>query len=211
MSEHPGDTATNRFRAFWAGLLAFVSFGAVLWLALKVAGPHEVVEPGWAERSQERAKNLVEVRAAQATALAPEAIQKALPATLETLKGKKAAKTELIVPGSPTFMKQSQAPAAPATPAPAAPATPAPAPPAAPAPAAPATPAPAPPATPAPAAPATPAPAAPATPAPAAPATPAPAAPATPAPAAPAAPAPAAPATPAPAAPATPAPAAPAK
>jgi hypothetical protein len=196
MSEHPGDTATNRFRAFWAGLLAFVSFGAVLWLALQVAGPHQAVEVGRTERAAERGQFLAEIEAAQTAVLAPDAVTQALPATLEKLKTKQAAKTDLVVPGSPTFLKQSQAAPAPATPAPA-PATPAPAP-ATPAPA-PATPAPAP-ATPAPA-PATPAPA-PATPAPA-PATPAPA-PATPAPA-PATPAPA-PATPAPA-PATPAPA----
>jgi hypothetical protein len=158
MSEHPGDTATNRFRAFWAGLLAFVSFGAVLWLALQAAGPRHAVEAGLAERAIERGKNLAEVSAAQAAVVAPEAVASALPATLEKLKAKPAAKTELVVPGSPTFLKQSQAPATPA-PAPAAPAP------------APATPAPAP-ATPAPA-PATPAPA-PATPAPA-PATPAPA------------------------------------
>lgn len=112
MSEHPGDSATNRFRAFWAGLLAFVSFGVVLWIALKAAGPKEAIEPGWAERAEERSQNVAAVLSAQAEVLPADAIDKAMAPTLAALQKKKAAKTELVVPGSPTFMKQSQAPAA---------------------------------------------------------------------------------------------------
>lgn len=112
MSEHPGDSATNRFRAFWAGLLAFVSFGLVLWIALKAAGPKEAIEPGWAERADERSQNVAAVLSAQAEVLSTEAIDKAMAPTLDALREKKAAKTDLVVPGSPTFMKQSQAPAA---------------------------------------------------------------------------------------------------
>ena len=141
MSEHPGDTATNRFRAFWAGLLAFVSFGAVLWLALQAAGPRQPVEAGLAERSAERAANLAAVSEAQTAALSPEAVTKAIPGAISALKGKPAAKSAIIVPGSPTFMKQSETPAPAPTPAAAPadkPAAPAPEKPAAPAPAAPA-------------------------------------------------------------------------
>ncbi|MCB1230425.1 MAG: hypothetical protein KDN19_09175 [Verrucomicrobiae bacterium] len=116
MSEHPGDSATNRFRAFWAGMLAFVSFGVVLWIALKIASPDAPAEPGWAQRAEERSQKVAEVRAAQAALLAPEAIQKAMPTTLASLKAKKAGKSEFVVPGSPTFLKQAQQPA-PAAPA----------------------------------------------------------------------------------------------
>jgi len=119
MSEHPGDSATNRFRAFWAGLLAFVSFGVVLWIALNAASPGDAVEPGWAERGELRKANLTEVRAAQAAVVSRDSIEKAKKGTLAMLSTKKAAKSDQVVPGSPTFMKQSQEAAAPAAPAPA--------------------------------------------------------------------------------------------
>lgn len=112
-----------------------------------------------AETTKQRWANLAEVSEAQ-TALVDEAKVDAALAALVQSPGKPAA-TEIVVPGSPTFLKQMEQQAAPATEAPKpeapapAPATPAPAP-------APTTPAPAP----APAAPA-PAPAAPAAPAPA--------------------------------------------
>ncbi len=109
MSEHPGDSATNRFRAFWAGVLAFVSFGAVLWIGLKAAGPKEAIEPGWAQRAEERSQNVADVLAAQAEVLSPDAVEKAMAPTLAALKAKKPGKTDQVVPGSPTFMKQSQA------------------------------------------------------------------------------------------------------
>lgn len=112
MSEHPGDSTDNRFRAFWAGVLAFVSFGVVLWLALKVAAPREVIEPGWAERAAERSQNVAEVRAAQAEVLSPDAVKAAMAPTLAALKQKKAAKSDQVIPGSPTFMKQMEQPAA---------------------------------------------------------------------------------------------------
>ena len=110
MSEHPGDSPLNRFRAFWTGLLAFVGFGLVLWLVLKAAGPRDVVEPGWAERGEERAAVAVEVAASQEAALSPD-LQGAVKATVTSLQGKEAAKSEIVVPGSATFLKQSQQPA----------------------------------------------------------------------------------------------------
>lgn len=112
MSEHPGDSTSNRFRAFWAGVLAFVSFGVVLWVALKIAPPREVIEPGWAERATERSQNVAEVRAAQAAVLSPEAVKSAMAPTLTALKQKKAAKSDQVIPGSPTFMKQLEQPPA---------------------------------------------------------------------------------------------------
>ncbi|MCB1088949.1 MAG: hypothetical protein KDM63_18080, partial [Verrucomicrobiae bacterium] len=47
----------------------------------------------------------------------PEAVTKAIPGAISALKGKPAAKSAIIVPGSPTFMKQSETPAPAPTPA----------------------------------------------------------------------------------------------
>ncbi len=117
MSEHPGDNAINRFRAFWAGLLALVSFGFVLWIALNVADPGDAVEPGWAERGEARRANLAEITEAQAAVVSSEAVSKAMGETLAALKTKKAGKSEVVVPGSPTFLEQAQQAAEPAEPA----------------------------------------------------------------------------------------------
>ena len=114
MSEHPGDSPLNRFRAFWLGFLAFASFGFVLWFALKVTGPREIVEPGMAERAEERKANLVEVTEAQSAAVSAEAIQAAKKTVLSDLQAKKPGKSAVVVPGSPTFLEQSQAPSEPA-------------------------------------------------------------------------------------------------
>ena len=204
MSDSSKPCCSNPKQVLWA-LLIFALFG---FLALIVSGRLGAKSPEnrayMGEFTEEATKlrwdNFKEVKEAQTALVDPAKIK----SSLETLakSAPKPAATDIVVPGSPTFLKQMEQQAAPA----AAPATPAPATPA-PATPAPATPAPA---TPAPAtpAPATPAPAtpAPATPAPApAPAPSQPAAPATPAPAP--APAPSQPAAPAPAAPA-PAPAA---
>ena len=182
MSDSGKPCCSNPKQVLWT-LLIFALFG---FLALIISGRLGAKSPEnraymgefSEETTRQRWENLKEVEGAQSALVdeakvrgALEAIAKAPPAP---------AATDVVVPGSPTFLKQMEQPATPA-PAPAAtpaPSTPAPAPAATPAPAtpAPATPAPAPAATPAPAAPApAPAPSQPAAPAPAAPA-PAPAA-----------------------------------
>lgn len=171
MSDSGKPCCSNPKQVLWT-LLIFVLFG---FLALIISGRLGAKSPEnraymgefSEETTRQRWENLKEVEGAQSALVdeakvrgALEAIAKAPPAP---------AATDVVVPGSPTFLKQMEQPAAPAP----APAAPAPAPAATPAPA---TPAPAPAATPAPAAPApAPAPSQPAAPAPAAPA-PAPAA-----------------------------------
>ena len=114
MTDHPGDNANNRFRAFWAGLLGFVSFGIVLLLALKAFGPGKGGDSGseypLAAVDQQivevRKSNLAEVKAAQIAAVPGEALKSSVEKTATVLASKKAAKTELVVPNSPTFIKQ---------------------------------------------------------------------------------------------------------
>lgn len=174
MSDSSKPCCSNPKQVLWT-LLIFALFG---FLALIISGRLGAKSPEnraymgefSEEVTQTRWDNLKEVKEAQ-TALVDQA---KVTAALEALSksAPKPAATDVVVPGSPTFMEQMEQQAAPAAPA-AAPAAPAPGQPAAPAPA------PAQPAAPAPApaaAPATPAPTQPAaSPAPAAPA-PAPAA-----------------------------------
>ena len=109
MTDHPGDNADNRFRSFWAGLLGFVSFGVVLLLALRAFGPGgEEVKLAAVDQQivDARKANLEDVRAAQSTLISDETINTAVAKTAESLAGKKAVATELVVPNSPTFLKQ---------------------------------------------------------------------------------------------------------
>jgi hypothetical protein len=166
MSDSTGKCCSNP-KMLLGTLALFVGFGFLALILFGFVGNESVEDRAYKgeftpEVTNQRWANLEEVKASQS-----ELVDEAkLTAALASL-AKAPAKPEpsgIVVPGSPTFLKQAEQAAAPATPAPAtpAPATPAPATPA------PATPAPA---TPAPATPA------PATPAPAtpAPATPAPA------------------------------------
>ena len=176
------DKSSSKGATFTFVLGIFAGFAILLAAIQALFGDPTLNDP----REEERLKFKDEIAAAQTPLLDAMGLKDKsrtadlLEKTAEVLKAKTPKASTMLVPGSPTQMKQMAAPppaAAPAAPAPASKPATAPAPaPATPAPA-PATPAPAP-ATPAPA-PATPAPA-PATPAPA-PATPAPA-PATPAP-----------------------------
>jgi hypothetical protein len=183
MSDSSKPCCSSPKQVLWT-LLIFALFG---FLALILSGRLGAKSPEnrayMGEFTEEATKlrwdNLKEVKEAQTALVDPAKVKSALEALAKSAT--KPAATDIVVPGSPTFLKQMEQQAAPAAAPAAAAAAPATATPA------PATPAPA---TPAPATPA------PATPAPAA--APAPA-PATPAPSQPAAPAPAAPA-PAPAA-----------
>jgi hypothetical protein len=162
MSDSSKPCCSNPKQVLWT-LLIFALFG---FLALILSGQLGAKNPEnrayMGEFTEEATKlrwdNFKEVKEAQNALVDPAKVKSALEAIAKSAP--KPAPTDLVVPGSPTFLKQMEQRAAPA-PAPAAPvAAPAPA---APAPAATTTPAPAP----APSQPAAPAPAAPA-PAPAA-------------------------------------------
>jgi hypothetical protein len=162
MSDSSKPCCSNPKQVLWT-LLIFALFG---FLALILSGQLGAKNPEnrayMGEFTEEATKlrwdNFKEVKEAQDALVDPAKVKSALEAIAKSAP--KPAPTDLVVPGSPTFLKQMEQQAAPA-PAPAAPvAAPAPA---APAPAATTTPAPAP----APSQPAAPAPAAPA-PAPAA-------------------------------------------
>ncbi len=162
MSDSSKPCCSNPKQVLWT-LLIFALFG---FLALILSGQLGAKNPEnrayMGEFTEEATKlrwdNFKEVKEAQNALVDPAKVKSALEAIAKSAP--KPAPTDLVVPGSPTFLKQMEQQAAPA-PAPAAPgAAPAPA---APAPAATTTPAPAP----APSQPAAPAPAAPA-PAPAA-------------------------------------------
>ena len=162
MSDSSKPCCSNPKQVLWT-LLIFALFG---FLALILSGQLGAKNPEnrayMGEFTEEATKlrwdNFKEVKEAQNALVDPAKVKSALEAIAKSAP--KPAPTDLVVPGSPTFLKQMEQQAAPA-PAPAAPG-------AAPAPAAPA------PAAPAPAATTTPAPA----PAPSQPAAPAPAAPA---------------------------------
>ncbi len=164
MSDSSKPCCSNPKQVLWT-LLIFALFG---FLALILSGQLGAKNPEnrayMGEFTEEATKlrwdNFKEVKEAQNALVDPAKVKSALEAIAKSAP--KPAPTDLVVPGSPTFLKQMEQQAAPApAPAPAAPgAAPAPA---APAPAATTTPAPAP----APSQPAAPAPAAPA-PAPAA-------------------------------------------
>lgn len=112
MSEHPGDNAINRFRAFWAGVLAFLSVGIVALIVIPGDRADVGMTPEARAAIDTRVNNLKEVRAAQAAALPAEKLAAAEAATLKALQQKKAVKSSVLVPGSATFMQQTQSSAA---------------------------------------------------------------------------------------------------
>jgi len=124
MSNTNQDDVSSRFRAIWVGLLALLSFGILTsFVVCKTAKDPAAVDPVTIERAKVRAEKLAEVRAAQeplvdAAAFVDEAAGIVrLPATaaadlvLPSLQAKKPAATQAVVPGSPTQIEQSAAPA----------------------------------------------------------------------------------------------------
>jgi hypothetical protein len=157
MSDSSKPCCSSLKHVLWT-LLIFALFG---FLALILSGRLGAKSPEnrayMGEFTEETTKlrwdNLKEVKEAQTTLVDPAKVKSALEALAKSAP--KPAATDIVVPGSPTFLKQMEQQAAPATPAAAPAATPTTPAPATPAPA-PAKPAPAPsqPAAPAPAAPA---------------------------------------------------------
>jgi len=144
MSDSSKPCCSNPKQVLWT-LLIFALFG---FLALILSGQLGAKNPEnrayMGEFTEEATKlrwdNFKEVKEAQNALVDPAKVKSALEAIAKSAP--KPAPTDLVVPGSPTFLKQMEQQAAPAAPAPAATTTPAPAPapsqPAAPAPAAPA-------------------------------------------------------------------------
>jgi hypothetical protein len=144
MSDSSKPCCSNPKQVLWT-LLIFALFG---FLALILSGQLGAKNPEnrayMGEFTEEATKlrwdNFKEVKEAQDSLVDPAKVKSALEAIAKSAP--KPAPTDLVVPGSPTFLKQMEQQAAPAAPAPAATTTPAPAPapsqPAAPAPAAPA-------------------------------------------------------------------------
>jgi hypothetical protein len=144
MSDSSKPCCSNPKQVLWT-LLIFALFG---FLALILSGQLGAKNPEnrayMGEFTEEATKlrwdNFKEVKEAQDALVDPAKVKSALEAIAKSAP--KPAPTDLVVPGSPTFLKQMEQQAAPAAPAPAATTTPAPAPapsqPAAPAPAAPA-------------------------------------------------------------------------
>ena len=144
MSDSSKPCCSNPKQVLWT-LLIFALFG---FLALILSGQLGTKSPEnrayMGEFTEEATKlrwdNFKEVKEAQNALVDPAKVKSALEAIAKSAP--KPAPTDLVVPGSPTFLKQMEQQAAPAAPAPAATTTPAPAPapsqPAAPATAAPA-------------------------------------------------------------------------
>lgn len=108
MTEHPSDTPTIRFRAFWGGVLAMGSFGLLSWLITGIGpdgseGTDEILN----RIAAQRAATLKAVDAEQSALLDAAKLDAAKARTIDNLSGKTAGKKDLVVPGSPTFFAQA--------------------------------------------------------------------------------------------------------
>ena len=118
MSERK-ETSISGSRVFLGSLIALFGFGLLVAFVI-AAGPGESsidrTKAGDFDEATTEARwnNLKEVSAAQETAVDSAALKKAVADVIKKSASSKAAKTELVVPGSPTFLKQAPAPAAPA-------------------------------------------------------------------------------------------------
>ena len=124
MSNSSQDDVSSRFRAIWVGLLALLSFGILTsFVVCKTAKDPDSADPVTEARAKARLEKLAEVRAVQEPLVnSADFVDEAagtvrLPATaaaelvLPTLQAKKPVATQAVVPGSPTQIKQSAAPA----------------------------------------------------------------------------------------------------
>jgi hypothetical protein len=120
----PSDSTTIQQRRapgiLWI-LAVLLSFAVLAFLAQGFFGQERVTDP----RVDERLANLSEIRAAQAASVKKMGLEtgasaERLAKSLEQLKTLKPGTSTMVVPGSPTQLKQSAAPAAAPAPAPAA-------------------------------------------------------------------------------------------
>ena len=116
------DSSTTPRRApglLWI-LAALLCFAALSFVLQGVFGQARTADP----RGEDRAKNLEDVKTAQAANVKKMGLEAGsstdrFAKTLEVLKTQAAATSKMVVPGSPTQLKQSAAPAAAPAPAPA--------------------------------------------------------------------------------------------
>lgn len=121
--EHPEDNAQSRFTAFWMIVAALMVFVIVTSFVLCFSSSQEDAAANKVEdgRAEERFKKLAEVKLAQQALLAEVAVvdkaenlvripvKDGMKLVLPILTAKKAGPTKVVVPGSPTSLKQSQA------------------------------------------------------------------------------------------------------
>ena len=110
-------SATSPLKVFLGAMGVFVFFGFLALILSGYAGHDSIEDRAYmgefdAETLQQRWDNLDEIEAAQAELLDEEKVSAAMVAL--TKKAPKAAKSSVVVPGSPTFMKQMEAASAPA-------------------------------------------------------------------------------------------------
>jgi len=114
MSQSSEDTATSRFRAWWAGLLAAMSFALLCLLVSSIAGSY-FDKPDLlmadVERAEARIANLEAIESEQVAAISQAAVvddasntiklpvEKALPIVLPNLN-KEVTKSKVPVPGA---------------------------------------------------------------------------------------------------------------
>jgi len=119
---HPEDNAQSRFAAFWMIVAALAVFVLVLRLVLwaSSADEHQVVDVVEDGKVENRMKILADVMKAQGILLNEPAVvdkeknlvripvKDGMRLVLPVLQNKKAGPTKVLVPGSPTQLKQSQ-------------------------------------------------------------------------------------------------------
>ncbi|MFK5922198.1 MAG: hypothetical protein QM496_08455 [Verrucomicrobiota bacterium] len=121
--EHPQDNAQSRFTAFWMIVISLLVFVVVISFILCFNSSNEdaAANAGENERAGQRLKKLTEVNAAQQALITQVAVVDKennlvrIPVTagmkliLPDLRKQKAAVSKVVVPGSPTSLKQAQA------------------------------------------------------------------------------------------------------
>jgi len=124
--EHPDDNAQSRFTAFWMIVAAFLAFIIVVSFALCWSSSEEdrvanVVEDKQAEYRKGKLADVMEDqhKLVNLASAAPDAdnlvripVADGMKLVLPALQNKQAGPTELLVPGSPTQLKEAEAAAA---------------------------------------------------------------------------------------------------
>ncbi len=113
------ESAVTGSRIFIGSVVALFGFGLLVTLVVASGTGQTPIDRTAAgdfdaETTKLRWKNLDEVSSAQSAALDQDALDKAMSAVIQESASAKATKTELVVPGSPTFLKQAAAAAPPA-------------------------------------------------------------------------------------------------
>ncbi len=119
MSNQDTESTGSALKGFFDGLIIFLIFGVISALLFSGYAGGKQADKDYkgvfdqATRDQ-RDANLAEVSEAQAKLVDAGAVAAAMKKVTAGAGGKKPAKTDLVVPGSPTFLKQAAEQAAPA-------------------------------------------------------------------------------------------------